>query len=83
MSPVRRVVIVSVIVLTLGLSLGLVILTFGRDYQVLYSGLTAEESGNITGRLKSLSIPYKLEGGGAIIRVPGDRLAQVRVDLSR
>src|SRR5258708_2896196 len=81
-SPIRRFVILSVVVLTLGLTLGLVILSAGRDYQVLYSGLSPEESGNITSRLKALSIPYKLEGAGSTIRVPGDRLAQVRVDLA-
>jgi flagellar M-ring protein FliF len=82
MSPLRRFVIATVIALMVGLSVGLILLRSGTEYQVLYAGLAPDDSGNITSKLKSIGTPYKLEGGGATILVPADRVAQTRVDLA-
>ena len=52
------------------------------EYRVLYSGLSAEESGAITGKLTGKGVAYKLAAGGSTILVAADQVMQVHVDLT-
>ncbi|MGH7223127.1 MAG: flagellar basal-body MS-ring/collar protein FliF, partial [Gemmataceae bacterium] len=57
-------------------------LAFQTDYQVLYSGLSAEDAGAITGKLQAQSVPFRLSTNGTTILVPAERVAQLRLDLA-
>jgi flagellar M-ring protein FliF len=52
------------------------------EYRVLYTGLTAEESGPIISKLQSKAVPYKLASSGSTILVPAEQAMQVHLDLS-
>ncbi len=52
------------------------------EYRVLYSDLSAEESGAITSKLQSKGVSYKLAAGGSTILVAADQVMQVHVDLT-
>lgn len=52
------------------------------EYVLLYSDLDAESAANVTGRLKSQEVPYLLEDGGRTVRVPAERVDELRLDLA-
>lgn len=69
-----------------------VLLTFGGllwislsasqgDYQTLYSGLSAEQSSQITQALKESQIPYELDSDSTI-KVPSEMVHEARVQLA-
>lgn len=52
------------------------------DYVLLYSDLDAESAADVTARLKSQEVPYLLEDGGQTVRVPAERVDELRLDLA-
>ena len=67
---------------------GLMTLAFrggGEDtgnYQVLFSGLTQEDAGEVVARLKEQRIPYQLSGAGNAVMVPAAQVYEVRLTLA-
>jgi flagellar M-ring protein FliF len=55
---------------------------FQTDYQILYSGLSAEDAGAVTAKLQAQGVPFHLGAGGTTILVPAERLHQLRLDLA-
>jgi flagellar M-ring protein FliF len=52
------------------------------DMQVLFSHLSAEDAGAIVTKLKEQKVPYTLEGNGATILVPSDKVHELRMHLA-
>ena len=52
------------------------------DYQVLFSGLSAEDSGTIIAQLKAKKIPFEISSNGAAILVAKDKVYQTRMELA-
>lgn len=52
------------------------------DFQVLFSNLSVEDSGEIASKLKEKKIPYKLTQGGTAIMVPRDQVYEIRLGLA-
>jgi flagellar M-ring protein FliF len=52
------------------------------DYRVLFSELSAEDSGAITAKLQSQGIPFRLAVNGTTVLVPAAQMQQARVDLA-
>ena len=52
------------------------------EYRVLYAGLSIEEAGAITTKLRSTAIPFKLAAGGTTILVPTEHALQAHLDLT-
>lgn len=52
-----------------------------KDYRVLYSGLTTEESNEILGKLQELNSDYKYDGNGKIL-VPSGKEDKLRATLA-
>jgi len=67
------------LVLTLALS---IIHITRPQYVTLYSGLTLEESGEITQKLDEMKIPYKTENGGTSVWVPEENVNKARMNLA-
>jgi flagellar M-ring protein FliF len=66
---------------------GLALLAVGTyalqtDYQILYSGLSAEDAGAVTAKLQAQGIPFRLSANGTTILVPVERVYQLRIDLA-
>lgn len=51
-------------------------------YALLYSDMDAEAAADIVTRLKNDKIPYQLDSGGRAVRVPADRIDELRLDLA-
>jgi len=51
-------------------------------YALLYSDMDAEAAADIMTRLKSDQIPYQLDAGGRSVRVPVDRIDELRLQLA-
>lgn len=51
-------------------------------YTLLYSDMDAEAAATIVTRLKNEKIPYQLDAGGRAVRVPADRVDELRLDLA-
>lgn len=52
------------------------------DYQVLYTGLTPEDAGQVLEYLKKNGIPHQIGAGGAVIEVPSERVYEARMELA-
>jgi len=52
------------------------------DYTAAFTDLAPEDGSAIVEYLKENSIPYQLDGGGATVRVPADRVNEVRLALA-
>jgi flagellar M-ring protein FliF len=66
------------------IALGALLATWaGRpDYQVLYTGLKAEDGGRIVDKLRSKKVPFQLRDGGATVLVPAQSVYEMRLDLA-
>ncbi|HEY8491230.1 MAG TPA: flagellar basal-body MS-ring/collar protein FliF [Dehalococcoidia bacterium] len=69
-----------------GLAVALLILfvSWSRDPEMVtvYSELTPQDSAAIVEQLKEQGVPYELANGGSTIRVPANKVAEVRLDLA-
>ncbi|MGE5620282.1 MAG: flagellar basal-body MS-ring/collar protein FliF [Sphingomonadaceae bacterium] len=52
------------------------------EYSALFTKLNESDAGAIVAKLKEQKIPYELADGGATVRVPADRVHEVRLDLA-
>jgi len=53
-----------------------------KEYQVLFSNLSATDASSITEKLTEDKVPYQLKDGGAAILVPSDQVYQLRLDMA-
>ena len=51
-------------------------------YALLFSDMDQETAGQIVTRLKTLKVPYQLDEGGRAVRVPADRVDELRLELT-
>ncbi|MBI4665475.1 MAG: flagellar M-ring protein FliF [Nitrospinae bacterium] len=78
----RKAAMAMVAVLALGGILGAAYLSKKPDYQVLFSGLSHEDSGAITQKLSEAQIPYQLMSDGTAIMVPSEMVHEQRLKLA-
>jgi flagellar M-ring protein FliF len=52
------------------------------DYRVLFSSMSPEDAGAVTGKLEAKGIPFQLSAGGTTISVPAAMAQQARLDLA-
>ncbi|MBF0590429.1 MAG: flagellar M-ring protein FliF [Magnetococcales bacterium] len=52
------------------------------SYKMLYSGLPEAEAGRVVEQLAQMNVPYELGVNGTTIRVPADRVADVRLEMA-
>lgn len=82
LSLTRKVTLFSVIGLILA---GLIVVTSissRPEYQVLYTGLSPEDSGVILGKLKEKKIPFRIGQNGSSILVPKEKVYETRMELA-
>ncbi|HVP56879.1 MAG TPA: flagellar basal-body MS-ring/collar protein FliF [bacterium] len=51
-------------------------------YSTLYSGLSAEEAGQVAQKLDQKSMPYRVVAGGTAIAVPSSKVYSTRIELA-
>jgi len=52
------------------------------DHQVLFTGLSAEDAGEMVNKLKEKKIPFRLTNNGTTLLVPGEQVYDLRLALS-
>jgi flagellar M-ring protein FliF len=82
MSRPRRIALLVLTAVCIAAVLAVGFFSFQTDYQVLYSGLSAEDAGAVTAKLQAQSVPFRLGAGGSTILVPAERVHQLRLDLA-
>src|SRR5262245_35470186 len=51
-------------------------------YALLFADMEAEDAGQMVTRIKALKVPFQLDPGGRSIRVPAERVDELRLELS-
>ena len=51
-------------------------------YQVLYTGLSQKDAAAVVDKLKELKVPFKIEGDGALIKVPESEVYEARLSMA-
>jgi flagellar M-ring protein FliF len=52
------------------------------DFMPLYTQLSAEDAGEVVGRLRDQKIPYKLSHDGSTIQIPRESIYEIRLDFA-
>ena len=78
-----RTIVIIAAVLCLGGVLGLSRLHQDTGYAPLYTGLSAEDAGQIVEKLKAEKVPYRLSNGGRVVQVPEKQVYEMRIALAR
>ncbi|MBF0625582.1 MAG: flagellar M-ring protein FliF [Magnetococcales bacterium] len=52
------------------------------SYQLLFSGLPEVEAARLVEQLEKMQVPYELAAKGTAVRVPADRVTEVRLELA-
>jgi flagellar M-ring protein FliF len=79
-STSQKVLIASVVLISIVVII--IILAVTSTYGVLYSNLSTGDSGLIIEKLKEIKVPFRLSAGGSVIKVPDDRVAELRIELA-
>ncbi|VAX17768.1 Flagellar M-ring protein FliF [hydrothermal vent metagenome] len=80
--PARKAAIAGVAAITLGGILLVAYIAKTPDYEVLFAGLSMDDSTAITQRLKENQIPYKLAQDGAAVLIPSRRVLETRLEMA-
>ncbi len=82
LSLTQKISIVAVLVMMFATILYLSVNANKVDYSTLMSNLTAEDSSEIVEYLKKEKIPYSIAAGGGAIRVPEDKVLDLRLQVA-
>jgi flagellar M-ring protein FliF len=82
LSSGRKLSVIIVAMLATASIVLMVYLTNQVEYRVLFSNLSAEDAGNIVGKLNEKKIPYKVSSSGNAISVPQEKVSELRLELA-
>ena len=74
--------LVGAFVLVVGIFAGSALWLNKPTYALLFSDMDAETAGEIVTKLKNLKVQYQLDEGGRGIRVPANRVDELRLELT-
>ena len=81
-STTQLVTLAGTFVLVVGIVAGSAWWLNAPTYVLLFSDMDAESAQKVVTRLKEANIPYQLDDGGRGIRVPQDKVDELRLELS-
>ncbi|MDR5615826.1 flagellar basal-body MS-ring/collar protein FliF [Arsenophonus sp.] len=55
----------------------------GTDYRPVYTNLSDKDGGEIVTQLSQMNIPYQLSDDGSMVKVPADKVHEVRLKLAQ
>lgn len=82
LSSGQLVTMAAVFVSVVGLVAGSAYWINAPTYALLYSDMDAEAAATMVTRLKNDNIPYQLDAGGRAVRVPVERVDELRLELA-
>lgn len=83
LGPVRLATIAAVVAGTIGFFFFLTTRLTAPEMTLLYSDLSATDSGRIVTKLESMNVPYELRGNGNMIMVPSDQVLRLRMSMAQ
>ena len=83
LEPRARTIVIGAAVLCLAAIVAFTRLHSAAAYAPLYSGLSAEDAGQIVEKLKEQRVPYRLSDGGKVVMVPDRQVYDMRLALAR
>ncbi len=78
----RKILIIVITGVTLASFVSLLLWTNRPQFQVLYSGLSQEDAGEVVVKLREKKVPYQIKSGGSSILVPKENVAEARLELA-
>jgi len=78
----QKLAMMSALAAAIALAVGVLLWSRTPDYAVLFSNLEEKDGGAIVTALQQQNIPYDIGPGGNSIRVPADRVHDVRLQLA-
>lgn len=81
LSIIQRATLVAVAIATLGVIAFLTQWAQQPEYSAVFTGLSESDASAIVTKLKELKIPYELTNGGSTVRVPSDKVYDIRLQL--
>ncbi len=78
----QRLGIGSAAVLVIGLIFGLRHWQTERNFKPLFQDLSPEDAGTVVARLKESNVDVRLEGGGKVVKVPAERVDELRIQMA-
>ncbi len=78
----RARLLIGAVVLLAGGALAYLVLVDRTEYAVLFSGLATDDAVRITEALRKSRTPFRLEGGGATLMVPSEKVHELRLQLA-
>ncbi|MGE5552346.1 MAG: flagellar basal-body MS-ring/collar protein FliF [Betaproteobacteria bacterium] len=82
LSPGRRVGLPLTVAAVVGFLVYATLALNQPKYAPLFTGLSPEDAGAITAKLKEANIPYRLAENGAAILVPQERVYETRINMA-
>src|SRR5437660_7132458 len=92
MDQIRK--LISSLSLRQQISIGVVLIAVGvglwlftkwnreRDFRPLYTNLAAEDAGAIMAKLKEETVEFRIDDGGNTLRVPSEKVAELRLHMA-
>lgn len=78
----QRILIGGVAILVIGGLFGLRNWQTERNFKTLFQDLSAEDAGMVLARLKEAATEFRLENGGKTIKVPSERVDELRIQMA-
>lgn len=78
----QRITIGGVVILVIGGLFGLRHWQTERNFKTLFQDLSAEDAGVVLSRLKEAAIEVRLENGGKTIKVPSEKVDELRIQMA-
>jgi len=78
----RKIMIFLIVGITLVGFVSLMVWANRPQFQVIYSGLSQDDAGEVLEKLRELKIPYQIKAGGNAILVPKEKINEVKLDLA-
>src|SRR6266404_7714092 len=92
MDPIRK--LLSSLTLRQQVSIGVALIAMGlglwlftkwnreRDFRPLYTNLAAEDAGSVMAKLKEENVEYRVDDSGTALRVPSEKVAELRLRMA-
>jgi flagellar M-ring protein FliF len=78
----QLIALVATFVLVVGLVAGSAWWLNKGDYVLLFDDMDADSAAQVVTRLKSMKVPYQVDGGGRAVRVRSESVDELRLELS-
>jgi len=80
--PAQLASLIGAFLLVVGIVVGFAWWVNKPTYGLLLADMDPAEAGEVVTRLKSLKVPYELDAGGRAVRVPIERVDELRLELT-